>query len=126
MCIALTNYGFWDIEPNRTSHVTYSYQDVKNYETGIRYGNSLATKIVRPEFPVQDNNDRIFEYDRVFTHDSDNRTWNCDFGTDDQPRTVRYLDSIRSPSGKLHSFVGGTDSFAIYDSSGDEPAYIVP
>ena len=126
MCIALTNYGFWDIEPNGTSHVTYSYQDVKNYETDVIYGNSLDTKIVRPEFPVPDNG-RIFEYDRVFTHDDGNGTWTCDFGAEDQPRTVSYLDSIKSPSGNPHSFVGGTDSFAIYDSfNGSEPAYIVP
>lgn len=27
VCIALTNYGFWDIEPNTTDYVTYAYVD---------------------------------------------------------------------------------------------------
>ena len=38
--IALTDYGFWDLEPNTTNNVTYSYrQDLKDYKTSSEFNN---------------------------------------------------------------------------------------
>lgn len=47
--IALTDYGFWDLEENNTNNVTYSYRNGKHYSDNI--GNNLnndLTKLITP------------------------------------------------------------------------------
>ena len=94
VCIALTNYGFWDVEPNTTKYVTYSYNGGKDYALIGAYGNALKTKIVRPEFQVGTGQFKIVEYDKKFDKVSNhNRTeyWICN--------DISYLNAINSPSG---------------------------
>ena len=48
MNIALTDYGFWDIEANATNNVTYSYRGGKHYADDIGTLNSNISKLVTP------------------------------------------------------------------------------
>lgn len=46
--IAMTNYGFWDIEANNTNNVVQSYKNGKEYIDGISYVNKDMKKLVTP------------------------------------------------------------------------------
>ena len=50
--IALTDYGFWDIETNTTNDVTYSYtgeDNLKEYGTTSSSFNTRQEKLVLPD-----------------------------------------------------------------------------
>lgn len=65
--IVMTDYGFWDIEPNTTNDVTYSYRqkDAKTYETDVAAFNSSTTKLVKPTIALAPS-DKVVEYDKVW------------------------------------------------------------
>ena len=47
--IALTDYGFWDIEVNRTNNITYSYRGGKSYgNIDVQNFNNDTTKLIDP------------------------------------------------------------------------------
>lgn len=105
--IAMTNYGFWDVEENHTNDIVYSYLGTKNHMDGITIGNNREDKIVLPDFNLSDS-DKVCEYDKV---------WELQNG--------RYVNGevsypqVISKNG-THDFVGGTDAFAIYDVTNND------
>ena len=46
--IAMTDYGFWDIEANKTNNVSNSYRGEKGYWNDLDYFNNDITKLVSP------------------------------------------------------------------------------
>ena len=62
--IVLTDYGFWDIEPNQTMDVTYAFTgDKKCGETQhSTYG--WENKVVHPDFMEAEAGDSVVEYDK--------------------------------------------------------------
>lgn len=116
--IALTDYGFWDIETNQTKDVTYSYRGMKTHQDVDPGGYAhLETKIVLPEFNA-DGNAKVVEY---------NKAWNLD-GTETfyQYENTKFVKDLVLDS-ESHSFIGAAASgnFAVYDVSEKEPAYLL-
>ena len=123
--IALTNYGFWDIEPNQTNYVTYSYRGRKNHTwlDGEYEDIKEHHKLVKPNVALNDT-DKVSEY---------NKKWVLNGGQ----YTCRGLDGIAISEYPLyvkefafsetepHKFMGGNQNFAIYDKTEAEPAYIL-
>ena len=62
--IAMTDYGFWDIEPNSTNHMTYSYRGEKNFGD-YEKRNTDVRKLIHPTTVLGDT-DKIVEYDKVW------------------------------------------------------------
>lgn len=54
--IALTDYGFWDIEANHTNNTTYSYRKGKKYDKSVHTFNNDITKLVTPTTEFDKNN----------------------------------------------------------------------
>mgnify|MGYP003290590406 CR=1 FL=1 len=63
--IAMTEYGFWDLERNNTTSVTYSYRGIKEHLDNFELGNDRTDKLASPELSVG-KDDRLIEYDRVW------------------------------------------------------------
>ena len=137
--IVMTDYGFWDIEPNMTSNITYSYRqkDGKTYvKTGVAAFNSRTTKLVKPTIALA-TSDKVDEYDKVWelakksgsswVVDKTNGTnYKCKYVGNALPNTniespnhenyPKYLKEIIGTGGKTHQFVGGTVNFGVYDA----------
>lgn len=53
MNIALTDYGFWDIEKNQTNNTTYSYRNGKAYVNNLKEFNGDKTKLIDPTISIE-------------------------------------------------------------------------
>lgn len=53
--IAMTDYGFWDIEANHTNSTTYSYKGGKRYQPVGKF-NEDVSKLVTPTTSFDKNN----------------------------------------------------------------------
>lgn len=133
--IALTDYGFWDIEANRTSNVTYSYRNGKSYEnTDVPNFNNDTTKLVDPtislsetikycEYSHVDGGTTEYGIDRLWNPTSDGNWHECD-GIQVDGKSKQYRNKI-VVNGESLPFYGATENFAIYDSAGTEPIHIL-
>ena len=67
--IAMTDYGFWDIETNQTNSKTYSYRGAgKRYEETEEHSfNGREDKIIHPTVPYDPSIHRYSEYDTCWT-----------------------------------------------------------
>ena len=119
--IALTDYGFWDIEPNTTSKKTYSYRGKKELKiTDVAEFNGRDDKIIHPINVQYENGDKVVEYGKIWKKFDDTHV-GC-YGEDGVliEGSKKYLLEILN-----HPFVGGTDTFAVYDSIEDKPPQIL-
>lgn len=108
--IAMTEYGFWDLERNNTTSVTYSYRGIKEHLDNFELGNDRTDKLASPELSVG-KDDRLIEYDRVWKLSGD-----------------KYVNGTTSyPSQILESaYVGSGDEFAIYWGDDSKCRMLVP
>lgn len=135
--IAMTDYGFWDIEPNKTNYITYSYRGGKSHEyVDVPDFNGRTSKLVKPTIKVAPT-DKIVEYDKIWelsknrsgswVKDTVNGThYKCIYANNILPDTNPespnnanypvYVKNIVGTGGKTQSFVGGNVNFAVYDS----------
>ena len=107
--IVLTNYGFWDIESNNTNDLVYTYSGTKQKELYSKYTKYDNTKL-NTYYKSIDNTDIVSDYDNIWEKKDDVY----------YDGTVSYLSTING-----HKFVGATDDFAVYASSGNEPLFIL-
>ena len=63
--IAMTDYGFWDIEPNTTKQITYSYRGVKDCFPVGNY-NAHLEKLILPTTQIGPGQ-IVSEYDKIWT-----------------------------------------------------------
>ena len=135
--IAMTDYGFWDIEPNKTNYITYSYRGGKSHEyVDVPDFNDRTSKLIKPTIQVAPT-DKIVEYDKIWelskkqsgswVKDTANGThYKCIYANNILPDTNPespnnanypvYVKNIVGTGGKTQSFVGGNVNFAVYDS----------
>lgn len=125
--IALTDYGFWDIEVNRTNNVTYSYRNGKSYDKNVGEFNNDNKKLIDPTIFFAQTT-KYCEYssdeygiDRLWTHGGD--WYKCD-GIQVDGKSKQYRDAIII-NGKSLPFYGATENFALYGSSGNEPIHLL-
>ena len=66
--ISLTDYGFWDIEPNQTNYVTYSYRGRKTHKSidGTYCDIGKHHKLTKPTVALGAG-DKVVEYDKKWT-----------------------------------------------------------
>ena len=133
--IVMTDYGFWDIEVNTTKDVTYSYSTQKEYHVDdVSVLNNHKRKLIKPDVEIR-STDKIVQYDRIWgevAFDANVNGWREveNGGTHYQCRCV---DEGQTPTNLVYpkeiltgsQFVGGTKDFAVYDSSGENPVYIL-
>lgn len=124
--IALTNYGFWDIESNQTNNNTYSYRGSKNH-SDVTYNSypKQETKIVLPDNTGIGDDSIVVQYDKP---------WKL-IGNYYSHETSKFV-KVFNIENENHDFVGGVDwydnetrqwvkNFAVYNSTANEPAYIL-
>lgn len=115
--IAFTDYGFWDVETNKTNDLTYSYRGSKTYGfiEPLQKKYYRNDKIVFPTMVLSDT-DKVVEYDKIWKLNGD-KYHNTDYD-------LSYLQTIFRKEN--HEFVGGNDQFAVYNSDGyNEPPYLL-
>lgn len=130
--IAMTDYGFWDIEENNTNNVSYSYRSGKEYSKKVLKFNNDISKLVTPTIDFTSPDDIAIEYScsgrENYVHDDHgypigvDRIWKlitppwyeC-AGIQVDGESKRYRDYI-SPNGIELPFFGGTEHFALYKS----------
>lgn len=139
--IAMTDYGFWDLEDNNTNNVQYSYRGGKEFNGGVPSFNDDISKLITPTMDFNSATQKAVEYSSLESEG---------YVTDEQGNKVG-VDRIWSPVGdywykcegivfdgeakmyrsKIYPndvelpFVGGTENFAVYDHSGDDPIHIL-
>ena len=137
--IALTDYGFWDIEANTTNNVTYSYRGGKKFIDPIEVKNQDISKLVTPTMAFSANQ-RAVEYsddgdthgiDRIWDEYDDN--WFVCRGIEVNPSADQELDKYKKYRSSIVAtdgnpeldFFGGTEHFAVYNASSDDPIHIL-
>jgi len=128
--IALTDYGFWDLERNETKDITYSYKKMKTFaEVELNVYPRKETKVVLPDDANIGSGSVVVEYDKPWELDEDG--YYCH-------KTTKFVEHF-GVDGEEHRFVGAVDflnqdgtweeNFAVYNSSGDpektSPAYLL-
>jgi hypothetical protein len=134
--IALTDYGFWDIEVNQTNNITYSYRNGKSYEENVTEFNGDNTKLIDPTISLV-SDPKYCEYSHEY-EDSDenygiNRLWEKNGGnwyychdlvvdvskpeSDILHRFKNYRSFIVGNNGNNINLFGCTEDFALYNSS---------
>lgn len=95
--IVLTDYGFWDIEPNQTDYITYSYCGTEK-EYNVIEGDYQARgdKVVLPTTVLGDA-DKVVEYDKVWKLSGSQYT--CE---EDGSQQARYLKELVGERGERH------------------------
>ena len=141
--IALTDYGFWDIEANQTNNITYSYRNGKSYENNVTPSfNEDNTKLIDPTISLE-SNPKYCEYSHEYEDSDENygidRLWEkngenwyychgieLDSTTDSiLDRYKNYRSSIVGNNGKTLNLVGCTEHFAVYNSRENDPVHIL-
>ena len=128
--IALTDYGFWDLERNETKDITYSYKRMKTFaEVKLNGYPNKETKVVLPDNADIRSGSVVVEYDKPWELEEDG--YYCH-------ETTQFVEHF-GVDGEEHRFVGAVDfmsqggaweeNFAVYNSSGDpekpSPAYLL-
>lgn len=137
--IALTDYGFWDIEENTTNNKTFSYRNGKRYYHDVGAFNNDTSKLVNPNIQydceaVQDVDGTNWrkqiaveycaepgnplELDRIWNLDADPNWYRCE-GLDKSYRSYIVPNGFRLP------FFGGTEHFAVYKAEGEDPIHVL-
>lgn len=133
--IAMTDYGFWDIEPNQTRSVTYSYRGLKEVEPDVTLHvngkpSMRNSKVVSPETSLgeddivvecqyKDENGELTAGNTVVQ-----KIWtkpNGNFYVNDG-NDIKYIKDIvgvydSSDPKPKHELYGCTDNFAMYNST---------
>ena len=127
VAIAMTDYGFWDIEPNTTNDITYIYRGKKK----ISYFKSFfddESKLIRPSIEldsaesqlVAEHGSRFVEYDDVWAYtedvDSSGSELTGYWTSLNHPDGVKYWDYIIGSAENRLDFHGGTQNFGVYSS----------
>ena len=124
--IALTDYGFWDLEPNQTNTITYSYRGGKSH-SNVSYNNypKEQTKVVLPDGAVEAGQ-IVVQYDKPWTLSADGNYYSHE--------TSKFVRTFKIET-EEHELVGAVDdyqsdgawieNFAVYNSTANENAYIV-
>ena len=130
VAIAMTDYGFWDIEPNTTNDITYTYRGKKK----ISYFKSFfedESKLIRPSIEldsaesqlVAEHGSRFVEYDDLWAYtedvDSSESELTGYWTSLNHPDGVRYWDYIIGSTENRLDFNGGTQNFGVYSSEYD-------
>ena len=104
MSIAMTDYGFWDIEPNKTSDVVYSYRGIKNgmFRANVN-ANKLNDKSVLPIDVVGDD-DKVSECGILWKLHEDSYV--------NESNGMKYPHELPT----MGRFVGASKSFAAYSN----------
>lgn len=136
--IALTDYGFWDLEANTTNNQTYSYRGGKKYTDPIQLGNQDGFKLTTPTMDCP-NTTRFVEYSDDGDAYAIDRRWEA-FNADwylcrglevnpdvesDLERYKKYRSSIVGTGQTPLPFFGATEHFAVYDSTSDDPIHVL-
>lgn len=130
--IALTDYGFWDIEANQTNNITYSYRNGKSYENNVTPAfNGDNTKLIDPTISIkpttkyceysheeESGDEETYRIDRLWNK-KDGYWYAC------QELDKPYRSSIVGNNGNTLNLVGCTEHFAVYDSNGNDPIHIL-
>ena len=126
--IAMTDYGFWDLEANQTNNTTYSYRKGKKYDDNVGGFNSDVSKLTAPtrdidgcKFVEYCDDGEDYGIDRLWHPTTD---WYYCNGilVDGEPK--QYRDRI-VVDGKELNFFGGTQNFAVYSSDEDDMVSIL-
>ncbi len=118
--IAMTDYGFWDIEVNATNDITYSYSGKKEVEQFQSFFED-ESKLTRPDIGLgSSGGGKFIEYDDLWTYTESDLTgyWTSLKNSDG----VKYWDYIIGGTGKRLDFRGGTQNFGVY--AGVDDTYI--
>lgn len=143
--IAMTDYGFWDIEANTTNNVNYSYRNGKEYANDIGNLNQDVSKLTTPtidykcqaidsgtgrrtQIAVEYSSPASEGYlsngmDRIWKLTSDKLWYQCQ-GIKVDGQIKKYRSTI-SPNGVELPFFGGTEHFAVYKAEGDDPIHVL-
>ena len=119
--IAMTDYGFWDLEKNQTNNITCSYKNGKEYSEQIGKFNSDKTKLISPT--IQIDGAKYCEYSDDSGKYGINRLWSCPqdnqnwYVCHDREIDETYRNKIIGSNGLELDFFGGTQSFALYNSN---------
>ena len=126
--IALTDYGFWDIEKNATNNVTQSYRGVKEYGSTRRFNDDIS-KLITPTMEFNSATQKAVEYssdepgvDRIWSPVGEH-WYKCE-GIVSNGQAKMYRSNIYPNDVEL-PFVGGTENFAVYNHYGDDPIHIL-
>ena len=136
--IALTDYGFWDLEANTTNNQTYSYRGVKKYDDPIQLGNQDGSKLTTPTVECLGTT-KFVEYSDDGDEYAIDRRWNAcgenwylcrglevnPYVGSDLDRYKKYRSWIDGTGTTQLPFFGATEHFAVYDSEGDDPVGIL-
>ena len=124
--IAMTDYGFWDVEENQTNNITYSYRNGKSYENeDVPEFNNDTTKLVDPTIQlgdavkyceyshVDDGTATEYGIDRLWNATDDGNWYECE-GVKVDDENKKYREKVIINRTEL-PFYGATENFAIYD-----------
>ena len=126
--IAMTDYGFWDLEANQTNNTTYSYRKGKKYDDNVGGFNNDVSKLTTPTLDIDEckfveycDDGEDYGIDRLWHPKTD---WYYCNGilVDGEPK--QYRDRI-VVDGKELNFFGGTQNFAVYSSDEDDMVSIL-
>ena len=125
--IAMTDYGFWDIEKNSTKNRTYSFrgQDKTYRVTDYEGFNEVPDKIIHPTKDLRfQNGQKVVEYDMPWRSVS-SETYAGRYDITGDYTNVRYLNKVVGQTKDEHDFHAGTENFAVYAQNGDSPIHIL-
>ena len=132
--IAMTDYGFWDLEVNSTNDVTYVYNGNKEIDQLGASINDDASKVIHPEKNIPSGT-LYSEYDTLwqkssgswnrYTWDQGLGEWKPDAGSGDHEKSIIPYPNVIKPDGESHEFRGGTDVFAVYGKTTNHPLQLL-
>ena len=126
IAIALTDYGFWDLEPNATGvDEVFSYRwDLKDYARPVGGFNGTSEKLVLPTTVISET-DKVVEANEVWRLDPASSMYSrhgMEVGQDGQCDVVSdSKDCERTWPARAGQaeFTGATQDFAIYAGNGE-------
>lgn len=75
--VALTDYGFWDVEKNHTNNVTWSYRGGKSVSKDAGSFNELNDKLLLPIVQPIYGTDKVVQYDRIWRKEESGDRYRC-------------------------------------------------
>ena len=126
--IAMTDYGFWDLETNQTDNTTYSYKNGKKYNPDVGEFNEDVSKLTTPTLNIDGckfveycDDGEDYRIDRLWHPKTD---WYYCNGILVDGKPKQYRDKIIVDGKELDLF-GGTENFAVYSSSENDMVSIL-
>ena len=126
--IAMTDYGFWDLETNQTDNTTYSYKNGKKYNPDVGEFNEDVSKLTTPTLDIDGckfveycDDGEDYRIDRLWHPKTD---WYYCNGILVDGKPKQYRDKI-IVDGKELDFFGGTENFAMYSSGENDMVSIL-